>query len=242
MKEILAKLRRPLRRDEIDFRVGTVITSGQKAFATILAYKDARTDMNVLDEATDGLWQNKYERDSRGVLQCGIGIKAGEEWVWKYSNGTETQVEKEKGEYSDAFKRAGFMWGIGRELYDVPSLFVELRASEFRMDNGKAKGTNKLRPNDWEWTISEDMTAFAAMDKDGERLSVGVMDEVVTEPKVAQQAPTTPLAPSSVLKTCPVCFKEHTGKYPKCFDCWKNPAPVKTETPSEEIALEDIPF
>ena len=80
--------------------------------------------MEILDEAVGPMnWQVKYARDTKGVLQCSIGIRdeISGEWVWKKtSNGTESDYEKEKGEYSDAFKRAGFMWGIGRTLYNFP--------------------------------------------------------------------------------------------------------------------------
>ena len=76
---------RKLRVDEIDFRVGTMGKSTNGAYCTLLAYKDARVDMAVLDEVyTPELWQNEYRRDSKGVLQCGIGIynKAIGQWVW----------------------------------------------------------------------------------------------------------------------------------------------------------------
>jgi len=205
MKIILTKLKRPLTRNDIDFRVGSVIYSNNKAYATILAYKDARTDMKVLDEATDGIWQNEYRRDSRGVLQCGIGIKSDNEWVWKWSNGVESNTEKEKGEYSDAFKRAGFMWGIGRDLYEVPKLFITLKPEEFYAKDGKAKATSKLRPNDWEWEISEDLKTFKATDKlKLVRLQVSESPEEEVEttatetakpaPRPAQAAPVKPFS------------------------------------------------
>jgi hypothetical protein len=140
MKEIVKGLSEPLDIKDIDWRVGTANAKG----VSILGYKDARVDMKRLDEVTGGMWQNEYHRDSKGVLQCGIGIKdpEGGEWIWKWSNGTESFAESEKGEYSDAFKRAGFMLGIGRELYDLPFIWVNFRDGE---------SSKNIRPNNWVW-------------------------------------------------------------------------------------------
>ena len=262
MKEILTKLQRPLTREDIDFRVGSVITS-TKIFATILAYKDARTDMKVLDEATDGMWQNEYRRDSKGVLQCGIGIKSGDEWVWKWSNGTASDIEKEKGEYSDAFKRAGFMWGIGRELYDVPTLFLELRSSEYRIESGKAKGTSKLRPNDWTWEITNDLKTFKATDKEGQRLYVDASehekDAEVQTPEAAPKVDPKPVQSATEgKKTCVECKKPFTPKagtesYAKtCYPCYKakadkalpkfDPKESAKEDNYEDMGMVDLPL
>lgn len=153
-------LTKPLTANEIEFRVGSVVSNGEKtkAWANILAYKDARVDMKVLDEAVGPLgWQTIYQRDSKGVLQCGIGIKdvSTGEWVWKWSNGVESNAEAEKGEYSDAFKRAGFMWGIGRHLYDAGQIFAELQPEEWYLKDGRAVGSNKLKPREWTWEVKD---------------------------------------------------------------------------------------
>ena len=101
---------RGLRPDEIDVRVGSVSAKG----VSLLLYKDARCDMNILDE-TYGVegWQRKHEVIN-GNLYCGIGIynKDINEWVWKWDCGTESYTEKEKGEASDSFKRAAFNIGM----------------------------------------------------------------------------------------------------------------------------------
>lgn len=173
MENLMQVLQKPLDVKDIEFRVGEIRgKSVDSAWATILAYKNARVDMKRLDEATGGLWQNEYKRDSQGVLQCGIGIKMGDEWVWKWSNGTESQFEKEKGEYSDAFKRAGFMWGIGRELYEFPLLLAQLNSAEVTQDGPKLKATFKFKPNNWTWTMTD--TGIIAKDKDGVRLTAKI--------------------------------------------------------------------
>lgn len=162
-------LNRPLTRDQIDFKI-SMVTKGQDAiWASILAYKDARVDMQVLDEACGQLdWMNSYQRDSKGVLQCTISIydpskkmETGE-WVSKTSNGIESDFESEKGEYSDAFKRAGFMWGIGRKLYDFPPIWVQLSEGDYYEKDGKIKASGKLRVNEWNWTISDDYKTVTA--------------------------------------------------------------------------------
>jgi hypothetical protein len=91
---------------------------------TCVAYIDARDVQDLLDEVVGAAnWQTKYS-EHKGNLFCEIGIRTGEtsnsmDWVWKSDCGTESQVEKQKGEASDAFKRAAVMWGIGRFLYSL---------------------------------------------------------------------------------------------------------------------------
>lgn len=120
---------RKLKRDEIDVKVGSVTKSGY----TLLLYKNARVDMAILDETVGpGCWQRDH-KEVKGNLYCGIGINieyklTSQEprWVWKWDCGVESAFgDKEKGEASDSFKRAGFNWGIGRELYTSPFIFVE---------------------------------------------------------------------------------------------------------------------
>jgi hypothetical protein len=192
---------RKLRVDEIDFRVGTIGKSANGAYCTLLAYKDARVDMSMLDEVFGrDLWQNEYKRDSKGVLQCGIGIynKDINQWIWKWSNGTESNTEKEKGEYSDALKRAGFVVGIGRELYDVPTLFVNLTKDEFFEKDGKVRQTSKFKPNEWSWEITDQHVK--ASDSTGQRVFAKFGRGVQTAPPQKQTAPPKP----TVAKSAPV--------------------------------------
>lgn len=121
---------RTIRADEIDLRVGTVAKNGY----TLLLYKNARVDMAMLDE-TGCIWQRDH-KEVKGNLYCGIGIYNEEigQFVWKWDCGVESFSEKEKGEASDSFKRAGFNWGIGRELYTAPFIWIEC---ENEAQNGK---------------------------------------------------------------------------------------------------------
>jgi hypothetical protein len=113
---------RKLTANDVEARVQSANESG----FVLLIYKNARVDQNILDETfTPFGWQNKYE-EVKGNLYCSIGIKTTNgEWIWKSNCGTESHTEKEKGEASDAFKRAGFNWGIGRELYTAPKTKIK---------------------------------------------------------------------------------------------------------------------
>ncbi len=90
-----------------------------KPTAQCVAYIDARDVMSLLDRvcSPEG-WQDDYKVEG-SMLFAGIGIKIGDEWVWKWDTGSESNIEKEKGHSSDAFKRAGVKWGIGRFLYSL---------------------------------------------------------------------------------------------------------------------------
>lgn len=161
----------PLSISEIDFRVQSINKGG---YATILAYKDARADMKRLDERFGMFgWQKKYEVIN-GNLYCSIGIldTLRDEWVWKQDVGTESMTEKEKGQASDAFKRACFNLGIGRELYDYPIIQIKLNQNEFSIQNfgGKdvVKPTFELKLKEWKWFsqwIEDRLTYLACKDQ-----------------------------------------------------------------------------
>lgn len=126
---------RTLRADEIECRVGTCNGNG----CSLLMYKNARVDMTLLDEVVGPMnWKRDHELIN-GNLFCTVSIKddAGN-WVTKQDVGTESNTEKEKGQASDAFKRACVNWGIGRELYTCPFVWVPLKAEEMKTGyNGK---------------------------------------------------------------------------------------------------------
>lgn len=112
---------RDLRVDEVDCRVARCTEKGVQ----LLLYKDARADMIILDEQVGAEnWQREHY-ECKGNLFCRVGIKSGNEWIWKSDCGAESNTEKEKGESSDSFKRACTNWGIGRELYTSPFIWVK---------------------------------------------------------------------------------------------------------------------
>lgn len=128
---------RTLRADEIDVRVAQISEKG----AQLLLYKDARCDMNILDETCGPMgWQRVHSRDN---ANCTVMIYDDKlcEWIKKEDTGTESNTEAQKGLASDSFKRACVNWGIGRELYTSPFIWIpasklEIKAYEF---NGKKK-------------------------------------------------------------------------------------------------------
>lgn len=161
------KLNTPLSINEIDFRVQSINAGG---YATILAYKDARVDMNRLDSVLGSIyWQKKYELIDNHLF-CSVGIynQNLKEWIWKQDVGTESNTEKEKGEASDAFKRACFNWGIGRELYDYPLIQVKLLDNEFDKQTKKPTWDFKLKEWVWHSIFEENKLIFlGAKDQNG---------------------------------------------------------------------------
>lgn len=123
---------RKLRADEIECRIGQIKPTG----LTLLLYKDARCDMNILDETVGPMnWKREHTRDNRN---CIVSIYDDEkkEWVSKEDTGTESNTEAEKGLASDSFKRACVNWGIGRELYTAPFIWVKKEDCNLQTTSG----------------------------------------------------------------------------------------------------------
>ena len=122
MKEVLKELSAPLTKEDVELRIGATSIKG----FSLLLYKTARTDVKRLNSVCNTYWKNRHFYDTKELLCCEIsiydtGIK---EWVSRVDVGTESYTEKEKGSYSDSFKRAGFRWGIGLELYQSPFIWI----------------------------------------------------------------------------------------------------------------------
>ena len=131
---------RLLKASEIECRVGQCGKSQKGVgWCSLLLYKDARCDQRLLDE-TFGIfgWRRKHEVIN-GQLCCTVMIKdpVTNEWIDKQDVGVESNTEAVKGSFSDAFKRACFNWGLGRELYTAPKVFVTLNTNEMYERNGK---------------------------------------------------------------------------------------------------------
>jgi hypothetical protein len=139
---IFDDLAKPFPVDAIHWRVGATTQDKSKGIA--LAYIDARNVMDRLDAVIGPEnWQCRYPREG----ECEIGISFGSEWIWKANGAGPTDFEGEKGQYSDAFKRAAVLWGIGRYLYGLPNTWYDLDAKK------RFKTTPKLpdwaTPNGW---------------------------------------------------------------------------------------------
>jgi len=144
----LEALREPLNINEIDFRVQSI---NKGKYVTILAYKDARADMNRLDKVVGAIgWKREHLNNNHNCI-VSLFDSENKQWVSKEDVGTESFTEKEKGLASDSFKRACFNWGIGRELYDYPLIQFKLNDNEVDEYNGKLKLSYKANFSDWRW-------------------------------------------------------------------------------------------
>lgn len=161
---------RVLKASEIDCRIQSI---GQNKTGvvgtTILLYKDARVDMNILDETVGAMnWQRGHFIID-GNLYCTISIwdEVKEQWISKSDVGTESNTEKEKGQASDSFKRAGFNWGIGRELYSAPFVYIQLDKSEYIEKNGKLTSNAKFKVKDVSYDENRNIVRLVVVDSKG---------------------------------------------------------------------------
>ena len=140
---------RLLKADEIECRIG-MVKEGKGI--SLLLYKDARADMKILDE-TFGMfgWEREHEVID-GNLYCTVRVwdDNNKRWISKQDVGTESNTEKEKGQASDSFKRACFNFGIGRELYTAPFIWIPASKGYSKYEKFKVKeiGYNENREID----------------------------------------------------------------------------------------------
>lgn len=155
----IANLARSLEFNEVEWRV----QSKRGQYALIIPYKTARTDREILNES--GLiWQSDFKM-AGNLLMAGIGIWHPDlkQFIWRWDTGSESAMEKEKGHASDAFKRAGFQWGIGVELYKFPVVFKKVEN-----DNEYKALSYKLK--EWSWAWKKDngkVVKLGAKDSEG---------------------------------------------------------------------------
>lgn len=182
---------RLLNAEDIDCRVGTVkkeTVNGQQVvkFITLLLYKNARVDMNILDEVYGKMnWQRKHEFKD-GKLYCTVSVYDGDkqEWIDKEDVGTESNADAEKGQASDSFKRACVNWGIGRELYTAPFIIVHPL-------NGEKIQYTKFSVSEVEYNSNNEIVKLTIVDNNG-------VIRWTTEKNVntKQNAPATPPPPA----------------------------------------------
>jgi len=145
-------LQKPLPIESIDFRIQSINKGG---YATILAYKDARVDIKILNDVCGVLgWKREHTNNNHNCI-VSIWDSSNKHWVSKEDTGTESNVEKAKGLASDSFKRACFNLGIGIELYDYPIISIKLdKGFEWDLFNDKPRQLFGLKLKEWVW-ISE---------------------------------------------------------------------------------------
>ena len=152
---------RTLKSNEIDCRVNTINEKG----LTLLLYKDARVDQNILDETVGSMnWQRKHTRDNANCI-VSIWDQEKQQWVEKEDTGTESFSEAEKGLASDSFKRACFNWGIGRELYTAPFIWVSKDNARLYKSEKTDKWTcyDKFKVNEIEYNENKEITKLSIL-------------------------------------------------------------------------------
>ena len=159
---------RLLKENEIDVRIATINQKG----ASLLLYKDARCDMNILDETVGAFnWKREHTRENANCI-VSLWDENKKEWVSKEDTGTESFTEKEKGLASDSFKRACFNWGIGRELYTAPFIYVSADKMNIYEKNGKYATYDKFSVEKIAYDDNRQITGIAIKNQKGERVFV----------------------------------------------------------------------
>jgi len=186
MKEI-----RLLTKDDIEVKVKKVLDGK----ALLLLYKTARVDMAILDEVFGVFnWCNEY-KEIKGNMYCGVGVResADQDFIWKWDCGIESREDEEgnqkKGEASDAFKRACFKVGIGRELYSAPVIYIKAETKQdgkvFKLTDKYAKYTVK----DIQYNENREITKLIIVDRKGVQVFPVNKVENTPEPKVENKQP-----------------------------------------------------
>lgn len=181
-----------LEASDIECRVQSVKKNKNgKVGAVLLVYKDARVDMKILDQVFGiGNWQRTHEVIN-GNLFCNIDIwdEDKKTWVRKQDVGTESNTEKEKGQASDSFKRAGFNVGIGRELYTAPFIYVALNEGEYYENNNtiKCSPSTKFSVSHIAYNDRREITELKVVDSKGK-----VRFDMAKKQTPSQQPPFTP--------------------------------------------------
>lgn len=159
-KEIDRALKRPFPVKQISWRVGATSKDKENPKGIALAYIDARDVMQRLDDVFGPLgWQNRYSH-AEGKTICEIGVFVNGAWIWRAGGAGDTDIEAEKGAISDAFKRAAVLFGIGRYLYNLPNVWVEI--DQYK----KIKAPPPLPA----WATPEGFDAIMAKRDDAEKL------------------------------------------------------------------------
>ena len=159
---------RLLRADEIECRVSTINVYGLR----LLLYKDARVDQKILDEMfTPFGWQRTHQ-EIDGKLYCTVSVwdDSRQQWIGKQDVGTASYSDKEKGQASDSFKRACFNWGIGRELYTAPDIWVpasRVHIKENRDKKGHYTTTDRFSVHTISYDERREISALIVVDQDG---------------------------------------------------------------------------
>lgn len=188
---------RELKANEIDCRVSTINAKG----LSLLLYKDARVDQNILDEEVGPMnWQRSHSREN---ANCTVSIWDSEkkQWISKEDTGTESYTEAEKGLASDSFKRACFNWGIGRELYTAPFIWIEASMlKNHEQDKGRWKSTDRFEVSQIGYDSERQINSLVIRNKKTKKIVYTMVEttllesepEAKPEPETEETAPEEP--------------------------------------------------
>ena len=157
---------RLLKANEISCRVNQINDKG----LTLLLYKDARVDMDVLDETVGCMdWKKEYTRDNKNCI-VSIWDSEKKEWISKEDTGTESNNEAEKGLASDSFKRACVNWGIGRELYTAPFIYIPASKVEITPKGNKYTTYDKFHVEAIKYDKNRNIIALSIKNQNNKRV------------------------------------------------------------------------
>lgn len=220
---------------DVELRIAQLQQTSYGVYATLLVYKDARCDMRYLDECFGPMNWKRDHQLINGNLFCTVSIydEAKSQWISRQDVGTESNTEATKGQASDAFKRACFCWGIGRELYDAPIIRFKLADNEVSMgSNGKPKTYAKFQVGTMIYDRDKRcFTEFTVLDQEGNVRFSLTKSQPVTNSNSRPAIPSTPSirpvehsyedvnaipTPSQNMNTCENC--QAAIKSPKVID------------------------
>lgn len=202
---------RLLKANEIEVKVKQVKETGLVA----LLYKTARTDMDILDEEYGAEnWQCEYE-EIKGNMYCKIGIWSEKlsQWIWKQDCGIESREDGEgnekKGEASDAFKRAGFKWGIGRELYTSPFIWITSDVATIKSFKDKYTCNDKFSVKKIEYNDNREIIALEIVNQKNKVVyTFGTKTPIVMQKNDDAEEKTEPVNKNSVNGVSIQCQRE----------------------------------
>ena len=159
---------RTLNANEIEVKPAKIMANG----LSLLLYKDARCDMNILDETVGSLnWKREHTRENANCI-VSIWDAQKAQWVSKEDTGTESATEKEKGLASDSFKRACFNWGIGRELYTAPFIWIPAEHAAIKQVGENYISKERFSIEKIAYDTHKNITGLAIQNSQGKRVYV----------------------------------------------------------------------
>lgn len=204
---------RRLNADEIEVRIQQV----SEKYCRLLLYKNARVDMQLLDETVGSLGWQRNHKEVDGKIYCAVSVWDSDkkEWISKEDVGVETNMEAEKGQASDSFKRACTNWGIGRELYTAPD--IVLFEGAYTLKNGKCYDKFKVTKIGYSEAGTINALEIA-------NLKLGKVVYTLGEPNVQKTAKVEETAPEQKNKKTPIT-PAHIGQIKRM--CERNKMPEK---------------